>query len=160
MYINQACFTLLYQVKLQAAQLVQGLTGTADGLAALATTAHDLLPSLLRLLPTAQPPELAPCALAALVNISQDASMAAALVDARAIGRAADYLNEGPPHLPARLLVMLLANLTTRPEGATQLVQGSGRRPPGTYMYALLLYTCLFVYSHFQSRVHLHDCTE
>lgn len=124
-------------MQLQATQLVQSLTGTADGLAALATTSHDLLPSLLRMLPSTQPPELAPCALTALVNISQDAGMAAALVDARAVGRAADYLREAPPHLPPRLLVMLLANLTTRPEGATQLVQGTGSQPPGTHMYVV-----------------------
>ncbi len=124
-----------HQVQMQAAQLVQGLTATADGLATLATVSDTLLPSLLRLLPSARITDLATCALSSLINLSQDKATASALVDANAVALAADYLRERPPHLSPQLLIMLLANLTTQTKGAQRLVLGSGGLPAGTHMY-------------------------
>lgn len=119
------------QVRGHAARLVEGLTGSGDGISALLARRAALLPALLRLL-AAEPP--AACAsLASLVNLSQDAEVAAELVTLRGVHRAADYLREGggPAGQPGgtRVLVMLLANLTTLEEGARALAQlGDGQR--------------------------------
>lgn len=108
------------QVKLSAAELIQGLTGSPEGLSHLSSRSDALLPALLRLVGAEPAPARA--ALAALVNLSQEPAAQAALLALNAPARSMDYLRERScPH--PHLLVMLLANLTAAEEGAAALLQ-------------------------------------
>lgn len=57
------------QIKQHAAELVQGLTGSPEGIAKLASRSAKLLPPLFRLVPA--PEATSRAALVALVNLSQ-----------------------------------------------------------------------------------------
>jgi len=60
----------MLQIVQQAAELVEGLTGSPEGLAQLSASADTLLPPLLRLVP-ARDSDASRAALVALVNLSQ-----------------------------------------------------------------------------------------
>eukprot|EP00887_Chlorella_sp_A99_P004078 scaffold11.g4078.t1 len=123
------------QIKQHAAELVQGLTGSPEGIAQLASRASRLLPALLRLV-GAEAATSGP-ALAALVNLSQEPAVQAQLLEAGAVGRCMDYVRERGCAHPGRL-IMLLANLTSAEEGAAALLQLGKERLEGLWVAMLL----------------------
>ena len=123
------------QIKQHAAELVQGLTGSPEGIAQLAGRAGNLLPPLLRLV--AGEPAASRAALTCLVNLAQEPAVQQALLEARTVGRCIDYINEKSCAHPD-LLVMLLANLTAAEEGAAALLQ-LGQGPLEGLWVAMLL---------------------
>lgn len=109
------------QIKQQAVELVQGLTGSPEGIAQLASCTDALLPPLFRLVGSSG--GAARPAAAALVNLSQEPSAQRKLLDLNAPARCMDYLKEGACPGQEDLLVMLLANLTAAEDGAAALLQ-------------------------------------
>lgn len=103
----------------QALEIVEGLSGTAEGQRSLRAAAPTLTGNLVR---CARSPALSRAALTALVNVSQDAAIAAALVDGAACPKLFDYLREGALAHPD-LAVMLLSNLTQSEKGARSALQ-------------------------------------
>lgn len=96
------CVNLLSQVQAAAADIIQGLTGSAEGISKLKWQLAKLISALLRLV--VGPSELSSKALTSLVNLSQDQRVVDELLSSRVVGRAMDYLREGScPH--PRLLV-------------------------------------------------------
>lgn len=90
------------QVKGVALGIVEGLSGSADGIAQLKAVQPPLVRKLFGL--AADKPEVSRKALGALVNLSQDAAVAEALLKLGAINRVMDYIRDGTsPH--ADLLV-------------------------------------------------------
>ena len=112
---------LQLQVKQHAVELVQGLTGTPEGIAQLATKHEILLPPLFRLV--GGPAAISRPALASLVNLSQEPSVQRKLLYLNAPARCMDYLKESTCSGQEGLLIMLLANLTAAEEGAEALLQ-------------------------------------
>uniref|UniRef100_A0A6V7QUS0 Protein HGH1 homolog n=1 Tax=Ananas comosus var. bracteatus TaxID=296719 RepID=A0A6V7QUS0_ANACO len=110
------------QVKNAAVDIVRGLTGSDEGLHSLTAYSNVALPRLLHLL--RDPPETAAAAAEALVNLSQDADLAAKLVSLGSVATAIDVLYKHPDHPAlARGLVMLLTNLTQVESGVAALLQ-------------------------------------
>ncbi|XP_020104292.1 protein HGH1 homolog [Ananas comosus] len=110
------------QVKNAAVDIVRGLTGSDEGLRSLTAYSNVALPRLLPLL--RDPPETAAAAAEALVNLSQDADLAAKLVSLGSVATAIDVLYKHPDHPAlARGLVMLLTNLTQVESGIAALLQ-------------------------------------
>lgn len=72
------------QIKLGAADLIQGLTGSPEGIAQLSTRSAALLPALFRLV--GDDPAASRAALVALVNLSQEPSVQRQLLDLNAPG--------------------------------------------------------------------------
>ena len=117
-------------IKQHAAELVQGLTGSPEGIAQLAARSATLLPPLFRLVPAGEATSRA--ALVALVNLSQEPHVQQQLLGLNAVGRCMDYLREKACPGRNALLVMLLANLTSLEAGAEALLQvGVARRQAG-----------------------------
>lgn len=112
---------LLLQIKQHAAELVQGLTGSPEGVSQLAARAAKLLPPLLRLVPG--PAASSRAALVALVNLSQEPAVQQQLLALNAAGRCMDYVREKSCPDRNDLLVMLLANITALEAGAEALLQ-------------------------------------
>lgn len=108
-------------MKQHAVELVQGLTGSPEGIAQLASVEDSLLPPLFRLV--GAEPSISRPALASLVNLSQEPSVQQGLLKLNAPARSMDYLKEGTCPGQEDLLIMLLANLTAAEEGATALLQ-------------------------------------
>ncbi|KAI3433812.1 hypothetical protein D9Q98_003616 [Chlorella vulgaris] len=108
-------------IQQHAVDLVQGLTGSPDGIAQLGKLSAKLLPSLFRLVPC--PEAVSRPALVALVNLSQEPSVQQQLLGLNALARCMDYLREGSCAGREELLVMLLANLTSLEAGAEALLQ-------------------------------------
>mmetsp|Transcript_21144 Transcript_21144/g.63303 ORF Transcript_21144/g.63303 Transcript_21144/m.63303 type:complete len:395 (-) Transcript_21144:598-1782(-) len=128
-------------VKLTALEILAGLSGTPDGIGALKSRLDKLLVFAMRLVPVpAAAPgasEASAGALKVLVNLSQDDSAAARMVEQRAVARVMDYIREGAcPH--ARLMCMLLSNLTAREPGCEQLLQLGQDRLQGLNVAVLL----------------------
>ena len=101
--------------------IVRGLTGSDEGLVPLAARADVALPALSRLL--RDPPELSVPAAEALINLSQNPTLADKLVSLGAVPTAMDMLYKNSDQKVARLLIMLLANLTQLDSGSAALVQ-------------------------------------
>lgn len=74
------------QVKQGAAQIVEGLTGSADGVEKLKGQTQKLTKALFRLLGDSDP-AVSKSALVSLVNLSQDPAVAEALLDLNVVGR-------------------------------------------------------------------------
>ncbi|KAK2078918.1 hypothetical protein QBZ16_002608 [Prototheca wickerhamii] len=119
----------------QAAELVEGLTGSPEGIATLANRAETLLPPLLRLIPDTAP--ISRSALVALVNLAQEPAVLTRLLALNACARAMDYLREGACENPA-LLITLLANLTASEEGSRALLQLGEGTVEGLHIATLL----------------------
>jgi len=113
------------QVRSAAVDIVRGLTGGEDGLRALAARADRALPALLRLLASAAGSGAGEPAADSLVNLSQDAALAARLVALGAVDAAMDVVARRGGEQPAlaRSLVMLLVNLTHVESGIAALLQ-------------------------------------
>jgi hypothetical protein len=91
------------QVKRGAAKIVEGLSGSTDGINSLKPQAQPLTRVLFRLV-SEPDAEVSRAALVALVNLSQDPSVATTLLEANAVARVMDYIREKTsPH--AQLLV-------------------------------------------------------
>ncbi|KAL4446340.1 hypothetical protein ABPG77_003147 [Micractinium sp. CCAP 211/92] len=119
-----------------AAELVQGLTGSPEGVARLAGKAGTLMPPLLRLVPG--PAATSRAALVALVNLSQEPAVQQRLLELNAVGRCMDYVREKACVGREDLLIMLLANLTALEAGAEALLQVSKGPLEGLHVAMLL----------------------
>lgn len=113
------------QVRGAAVDIVRGLTGGEDGLRALTARADRTLPALLRLLASSVGSGAGEAAADSLVNLSQDAGLAARLVALGAVDAAMDVVAKRGGDQPglARSLVMLLVNLTRVESGVAALLQ-------------------------------------
>ncbi|XP_050277076.1 uncharacterized protein LOC126718770 isoform X7 [Quercus robur] len=113
------------QITKAAVDIVQGLTGSEDGLKSLAHYANIVLPSLSRLL--AGPKEVSEPAAEALVNLSQDTDLARKMVEMGMVKIAMEILYK-PESGISKLLVMLLVNLTQLDAGIASLLQEAARK--------------------------------
>jgi hypothetical protein len=82
----------LSQVKQGALDIVQGLTGSPDGIDKLKTHIAKLLGNLLRLANDST--ETSKPALTCLVNLSQDIDMSRKLLEVKIVPRVMDYIRE------------------------------------------------------------------
>ncbi|OMO93163.1 hypothetical protein CCACVL1_06618 [Corchorus capsularis] len=126
-------------VKKEAVNIVRGLTGSEDGLRSLSNYADALLRSLTRLL--SEDKEVSEPAAEALVNLSQDAGLAAKMVEIEMIKVAMDLLYK-PGSSITRLLVMLLVNLTQLDDGIASLLQIGDEKMQGLYVMKLVRSFC------------------
>lgn len=108
------------QLRKGAVDIVQGLSGSDDGLRQLLSVSDKILKPLLKLLVAS--PEVSKPAAAALVNLSQDPRFSENVVRENGVSRAMQALVEKEGK-HSDLLVMLLANLTQTEEGAKSLLQ-------------------------------------
>ncbi|GLU09406.1 hypothetical protein SLE2022_262700 [Rubroshorea leprosula] len=127
------------QVKKVAVDIVRGLTGSEDGLQSLSSYAKILLPSLSRLL--SEKKDVSEPAAEALVNLSQNAEMAAKMVETGMIKMAMDLLYK-PDSCITQLLVMLLVNLTQLDAGISSLIQTGDDKMQGLYVMKLVRSFC------------------
>lgn len=130
-----------------AAELVQGLTGSPEGIAQLSSRADHLLPPLFRLVgdgPFSQ------AALTSLVNLSQQPLVHQKLLAMNGPARCMDYIKEMTCHGFENMLVMLLANLSAEEDGAAALLQLDKPGMEG-YNIAILLKYFLEVSKHSSS---------
>ncbi|KAL6780249.1 FAM203 family protein [Auxenochlorella protothecoides] len=122
-------------VRTHAAELVEGLTGSPEGMSTLSNRADTLLPPLLRLI--ADTTEASRPALTALVNLAQEPGVQSALLALHAPARAMDYLRENACAHPG-LLISLLANLTASEDGSEALLQLGQSSVEGLHTATLL----------------------
>lgn len=127
------------QITKAAVDIVRGLTGSAEGLHSLANYSNTLLPSLSRLLTL--PKEVSEAAAEALVNLSQNSSLAEAMVRMGLVKTTMDVLYK-PDCGIARLLVMLLVNLTQLNYGVNSLLQTEDEKVRGLYVMKLVRSFC------------------
>ncbi|RDY10338.1 Protein HGH1-like protein [Mucuna pruriens] len=127
------------QITKAAVDIVRGLTGSVEGLQSLADYSNALLPALSRLLTF--PKEVSEAASEALVNLSQNSSLAEAMVRMGLIKTTIDVLYK-PDCGIARLLVMLLVNLTQVDAGAVSLLQTEDEKVRGLYVMKLVRSFC------------------
>lgn len=132
------------QVRVAAVDIVRGLTGGEDGLRALTARADRALPALLRLLASAGGSGAGEAAADSLVNLSQDAALAARLVALGAVDAAMDVVTKRGGEQPglARSLVMLLVNLTHVESGVAALLQVGDEKVQGLYVAKLVRSFC------------------
>lgn len=123
------------QVKKQAIFLVQGLTGSPDGISQLSSRRDTLIPALLRLVADSE--QISRPALVSLVNLAQEPTVQKKLLDLNAASRCMDYLKDSISKGNEDLLVMLLANITAEEEGARALLQLGKGAMEGLNMYVL-----------------------
>ncbi|KAG8475653.1 hypothetical protein CXB51_032628 [Gossypium anomalum] len=126
-------------VKKAAVDIVRDLTGSEDGLHSLSNYANTVLPSLSRLL--SDDKEVSEPAAEALVNLSQNAGLAAKMVEMGLIKIAMDMLYK-PGSSITRLLVMLLVNLTQLDDGISSLLQIGDDKMQGLYVMKLVRSFC------------------
>ncbi|KAL5165218.1 Protein HGH1 [Glycine soja] len=127
------------QIRKAAVDIVRGLTGSVEGLQSLANYSNALLPALSRLLTL--PKEVSEAAAEALVNLSQNSSLAEVMVRMGLVKTAMDVLYK-PDCGIARLLVMLLVNLTQLEAGAASLLQTEDEKVLGLYVIKLVRSFC------------------
>ncbi|KAK4598480.1 hypothetical protein RGQ29_015796 [Quercus rubra] len=127
------------QITKAAVDIVQGLTGSEDGLKSLAHYANIVLPSLSRLL--AGPKEVSEPAAEALVNLSQDTDLARKMVEMGMVKIAMEILYK-PESGISKLLVMLLVNLTQLDAGIASLLQTEDEKMNGLYVMKLVRSFC------------------
>ncbi|XP_030961407.1 protein HGH1 homolog [Quercus lobata] len=127
------------QITKAAVDIVQGLTGSEDGLKSLAHYANIVLPSLSRLL--AGPKEVSEPAAEALVNLSQDTDLAQKMVEMGMVKIAMEILYK-PESGISKLLVMLLVNLTQLDAGIASLLQTEDEKMNGLYVMKLVRSFC------------------
>ncbi|CAM6106236.1 unnamed protein product [Calypogeia fissa] len=129
------------QLRKATVEIVQGLSGTDDGIRVLAIKAPLLLPPLLKLLGDEQ--EISQVAAEALVNLSQDEKLAEALISAGAVDKAMELIGKTGCGIN-RLLVMLLVNLTQREAGAVELLQEQDAKLAGLHVNKLVRFFTRF----------------
>lgn len=123
------------QVKKAAVDIVQGLTGSEEGVRSLANHSKALLPSLLHLVGDKK--EFEQPALEALVNLSQETALSGELVEVGMIERAMEILGRADICI-SQLLSMLLVNLTQLDSGVERLLQVGDEKLQGLYLAKLV----------------------
>ncbi|CAK9236061.1 unnamed protein product [Sphagnum jensenii] len=123
------------QLRKAAVDIVQGLTGSQDGIHNLSPRAHDFFPPLLHLLGDKQ--EIAQLAAEALVNLSSDWKLSQGLVAAGAVEKVMGFLGK-PGYGCNKLLVMLLVNITQLESGAEHLLQEGDEKVTGLHVSRLV----------------------
>jgi hypothetical protein len=117
-----ACIDLTdTQVAKTALDIIEGLSGSIDGIAALRPSADKLSNNLLLAIPR---PSLCRSAATCLVNLSQDVVHCNALIAASACSRLITCVVEGKTS-DHDLVTMTLSNITRSREGAEQALQVS-----------------------------------
>ncbi|XP_022157089.1 protein HGH1 homolog isoform X1 [Momordica charantia] len=127
------------QVRKAAIDIVQGLTGSEDGLQSLAKHPKVLLPSLARLL--REQKDVAERAAEALVNLSQNSDLAAKMIDLGLVAAALDLLYNVDSSI-SQLLLMLLVNLTQLDAGIASLLQTGDDKMQGLYVMKIVRSFC------------------
>ncbi|XP_023551596.1 protein HGH1 homolog [Cucurbita pepo subsp. pepo] len=127
------------QLRKGAIDIVQGLTGSEDGLQSLAKYPSILLPSLARLL--REQKDVAEPAAEALVNLSQNSDLAAKMIELGLIGAVMDLLYNVDSSI-RHLLVMLLVNLTQLDAGIASLLQTGDDKMQGLYVMKIVRSFC------------------
>lgn len=126
-------------VKKAAVDIVQGLTGSEDGILSLAGYSKTVLPSLSRLL--GEKKEVSQPAAEALVNLSQNPDQAAKMIEMGMVRIAMDMLYKSDSDSRG-LLVMLLVNLTQLDAGIDSLLQTGDDKMHGLYVMKLVRSFC------------------
>ncbi|KAK1376482.1 DUF383 domain-containing protein [Heracleum sosnowskyi] len=126
-------------VKKAAVDIVQGLTGSEDGLQALGSYSDTVLPPLSRLL--GEKKEVSEPAAEALVNLSQNSDVAEKMVHMGMIRIAMEVLYKQDSEIK-KLLVMLLVNLTRLDVGIDALLQTGDDKMHGLYFMKLVRSFC------------------
>ncbi|CAN6484608.1 unnamed protein product [Victoria cruziana] len=127
------------QLKRAAVDIVRGLTGTDDGLQALAQNSDKAVAALSGLL--VENKEVAEPAAEALVNMSQNSVLSEKMVVAGIVGKSMEMLSRKDPSL-SRLSVMLLANLTQFDAGISSLLQVGDEKFEGLNLLKLVRSFC------------------
>ena len=161
-----------FQITKAAVDIVRGLTGSMEGLQSLANYSNALLPALSRLLTLPKVrrillvryyyrfylcwdgvsffQEVSEAAAEALVNLSQNSSLAEAMVGIGLVKTTMDVLYK-PECSIARLLVMLLVNLTQLEAGAASLLQVRVLLFIHIYIYTYKVTTYLYTVIQWQT---------
>ncbi|KAF5739245.1 ARM repeat superfamily protein isoform 1 [Tripterygium wilfordii] len=126
-------------VKKAAVDIVQGLTGSDDGLQSLSNYAKIVLPSLSRIL--SEKKDVSEPAVEALINLSQKSDLAAAMIEIGMVKTAMDLLFK-PDSSITRFLVMLLVNLTQLDAGISAILQTEDEKMRGLYIMKLVRSFC------------------
>lgn len=128
-------------LKKAAVEIVQGLSGTDEGVQRLATHAKELLPPLLLLLGEAE--EISKPAAEALVNLSQDVAVVDRLIDVGAVERAMELIGK-PGSKVNKLMVMLLVNISSVDKGVSRLLQEEDAKLAGLNVAKLVRFFSRF----------------
>jgi hypothetical protein len=128
-------------LKKAAVEIVQGLSGTDEGVQRLATHAKELLPPLLLLLGEAE--EISKPAAEALVNLSQDVAVVDHLIDVGAVERAMELIGK-PGSKVNKLMVMLLVNISSVDKGVSRLLQEGDAKLAGLNVAKLVRFFSRF----------------
>ena len=116
-------------VRLKAEEIIEGLTGTGDGLVVLAQQKEKLIPQLLHLM--GRTGSEGKSATSSLVNLTVKPELATLAVEHGAVERAMDFLRGDDSQKD--LLIMFLANLTNTESGLTVFSQ-EGKSLEGYYI--------------------------
>lgn len=108
---------------MQALDIIEGLTGSAEGAQALRGKGKDVCAQLFRCVSDFT---LARTALTALVNLSQDPYISRDMLAAGACNRIMDYIREDVTS-HHDMLLMMLSNLTIEEVGSKQMLQARPR---------------------------------
>ena len=121
----------------QAAEIVQGLTGSDDGTAQLVRKAETLVPKLLHLM--GAPTSESKPSTTALVNLTASPDVATRAVEKGAVERAMEFLRAGAESdgCPPNLLLSLLANVTNT-EGGVHVFSQDGKPLEGFFVTKLV----------------------
>ncbi|XP_057542501.1 uncharacterized protein LOC130820952 isoform X1 [Amaranthus tricolor] len=126
-------------VKKAAVDIVRGLTGSEDGMQALAKYSKVVLSKLSNLL--GDPKEVSEPAAESLVNLSQNSDLAGQMISTGMVKQTMDILYK-PESTIRRLLVMLLVNLTQLDAGIASLLQAEDEKLQGLYVKKLVRSFC------------------
>ncbi|XP_050203499.1 uncharacterized protein LOC126653610 isoform X1 [Mercurialis annua] len=126
-------------VQKAAILIVRDLTGSQDGLQSLSNYANHLLSSLSPLLN--QTKDISEPAAEALVNLSQNADLAAKMIEMGMVQMAMHLLYR-PDSSITHLLVMLLVNLTHLDVGISSLLQTDDEKMQGLFVMKLVRSFC------------------
>ncbi|CAM8984120.1 unnamed protein product [Rhodiola kirilowii] len=131
------------QVKKAAVDIVQGLTGSDEGIKSLASYSGVMLPALSRLVGDKK--EFAEPAAEALVNLSQNSNLVTKMVEGGMVKGAMELLYKQGCSI-TKLLVMLLVNLTQSEAGIASLLQVEDEKMQGLYVMKLVRSFCTSSY--------------
>ena len=125
------------QLRVQAAEIVQGLTGSDSGAAELVDRADEVVPPLLRLV--SRPGQEALLAATCLTNLTAHHRAAEAALRHGAVDRALEVIHSVECKARVRsLLLMVVSNLTTHAEGTAQLLKLGRGQLEGFHLWHLL----------------------
>lgn len=128
-------------LKKAAVEIVQGLSGTDEGVQRLSSHASSLLPPLLSLLSESE--EISKPTAEALVNLSQDVAVVDHLIRVEAVERAMELIGK-PGSKLNKLLVMMLVNISSIDKGAARLLQEGDSKLAGLNIAKLVRFFSRF----------------